>query len=95
MAITAIAVVGAGTMGSGIAHVAAQSGFEVLLLDRSPELVERGLERIGQLLSRGVDRRTSTSRSGRSPTPGGPPAPHCLTTLRHGPTVSRRLPCLC
>ncbi|MBI2910946.1 MAG: 3-hydroxybutyryl-CoA dehydrogenase [Chloroflexi bacterium] len=56
MAIKAIAVVGAGTMGSGIAHVAAQSGFEVLLLDRSQEMVERGLERIGQILGRGVAR---------------------------------------
>ncbi len=56
MEIKAIAVVGAGTMGSGIAHVAALSGFEVLLLDRSPEMVEQGLERIGLILKRGVDR---------------------------------------
>jgi 3-hydroxybutyryl-CoA dehydrogenase len=37
-----IAVVGAGTMGSGIAHVAARAGHEVLLLDSFPGACERG-----------------------------------------------------
>ena len=31
-----IAVVGAGTMGNGIAQVAAETGFEVLLYDKNP-----------------------------------------------------------
>jgi 3-hydroxybutyryl-CoA dehydrogenase len=41
-----IAVVGAGTMGSGIAHVAARAGHEVLLLDSFPGACERGKKMI-------------------------------------------------
>lgn len=41
-----IGVVGAGTMGSGIAEVAAQSGFDVVLTDTKEEFVDRGLQRI-------------------------------------------------
>ena len=37
-----IGVVGAGTMGHGIAQVAAQSGYEVILVDAAPEALERG-----------------------------------------------------
>jgi 3-hydroxybutyryl-CoA dehydrogenase len=37
-----IGVVGAGTMGHGIAQVAAQSGYEVVLVDAAPEALERG-----------------------------------------------------
>jgi 3-hydroxybutyryl-CoA dehydrogenase len=48
-----IAVLGAGTMGAGIAQVAAQTGHDVLLYDVSDEMLERGLERIrGPLRSR-------------------------------------------
>jgi len=39
-----IGVVGAGTMGNGIAHVFSQSGFDVVLVETTTELVERGLE---------------------------------------------------
>ena len=41
-AIRRIGVVGAGTMGHGIAQVAAQSGYEVILVDAAPEALERG-----------------------------------------------------
>jgi 3-hydroxybutyryl-CoA dehydrogenase len=41
-----VGVVGAGTMGSGIAQVAAQSGYNVVLLDLSEEFLDRGLNRI-------------------------------------------------
>lgn len=41
-----IGVVGAGTMGSGIAQVAAQSGYNVVLLDMTDEFLDRGLGRI-------------------------------------------------
>jgi len=45
-----LAVVGAGQMGAGIAQVGAQSGLQVLLIDVSPELVQKGLSGIrGQL----------------------------------------------
>jgi 3-hydroxybutyryl-CoA dehydrogenase len=45
-----LAVVGAGQMGAGIAQVAAQSGIDVVLIDVTPDLVQKGLAGIrGQL----------------------------------------------
>ena len=51
-----VAVIGAGTMGHGIAQVAAAAGCDVLLLDMSAELAERGLGRIRDNLNEGVTR---------------------------------------
>jgi len=51
-----MAVVGAGQMGAGIAQVAAQSGLDVLLIDVSPELVERGLSGIRTQLEKAVSK---------------------------------------
>ena len=51
-----IGVIGAGTMGSGIAQVAAQAGYDVLLYDIKPEFVERGLTNITSALQGRVDR---------------------------------------
>ena len=51
-----IGVVGAGTMGHGIAQVAAQSGYEVMLVDAVPEALERGAAQIGKGLERLVDK---------------------------------------
>jgi 3-hydroxybutyryl-CoA dehydrogenase len=50
--IDTIGVVGAGTMGSGIAQVAATSGFEVVMRDVEPELVDRGFDTIEDSLDR-------------------------------------------
>ena len=47
-----IAVIGAGTMGNGIAHVFAQSGFEVHLVDVSKNALERALDTITNNLMR-------------------------------------------
>ena len=47
-----IAVIGAGTMGSGIAHVFARSGFEVLLCDVEQRYLERALGQIRTNLGR-------------------------------------------
>jgi 3-hydroxybutyryl-CoA dehydrogenase len=49
---TKIGVIGAGTMGAGIAQIAAQAGFETLLYDVSQEFIDRGLERIRDSLRR-------------------------------------------
>jgi len=49
-----IGVVGAGTMGHGIAQVSAQAGFEVIVRDISDELVQAGLNRIKSNLERSV-----------------------------------------
>jgi 3-hydroxybutyryl-CoA dehydrogenase len=43
-----IGVVGAGTMGHGIAQVSAQSGYEVVLVDAAPEALERGKAQIAK-----------------------------------------------
>jgi 3-hydroxybutyryl-CoA dehydrogenase len=45
-----IGVLGAGTMGAGIAQVAAQAGFETLLYDISQEFIDKGLGRIRNFL---------------------------------------------
>src|SRR4030043_414224 len=51
-----IFVQGAGTMGSGIAQVSAQAGFEVIMMDLSTELVQKGMNSIEKSLQRGVDK---------------------------------------
>jgi 3-hydroxybutyryl-CoA dehydrogenase len=54
MLIRTIAVIGAGTMGGGIAQVAAQSGYEVVLEDLSEQFAEAGFVRIRERLERRV-----------------------------------------
>ncbi len=49
-------VIGAGQMGHGIALVAAVSGMNVVLNDIKMEFAERGLQSIGQILSKNVDK---------------------------------------
>jgi 3-hydroxybutyryl-CoA dehydrogenase len=49
-----IAVIGAGTMGNGIAHVFAQFGFPVVLTDIRQEFLDRGMATIGANLDRQV-----------------------------------------
>jgi len=51
-----VLVIGAGTMGHGIAQVAAQAGCRVALHDVSEAWIERGLERIRENLDTGVDK---------------------------------------
>ena len=47
-----IAVIGAGTMGNGIAHVFAQNGYQVYLIDISQNAIDRGIETITKNLMR-------------------------------------------
>jgi 3-hydroxybutyryl-CoA dehydrogenase len=54
--VSRVTVVGAGTMGHGIAQVIAMAGASVTLVDRSTELVEAGLSRIRANLEAGVER---------------------------------------
>jgi 3-hydroxybutyryl-CoA dehydrogenase len=56
-----IVVVGAGTMGNGIAHVAAATGFAVTLVDVLDAYLDRGLSTISANLQRGVDKGKMTA----------------------------------
>ncbi len=53
-AIKTVAVLGAGTMGNGIAHVFAKAGFSVLLRDVKTRFIDRALENIAKNLDREV-----------------------------------------
>ncbi|MET0598107.1 MAG: 3-hydroxybutyryl-CoA dehydrogenase [Mesorhizobium sp.] len=52
--IKTVGIVGAGQMGSGIAHVAAQAGYRVLLYDVSPERIEKGIATVNGNMARQV-----------------------------------------
>ncbi len=60
MSLQQIAVIGAGTMGNGIAHVFAQSGFNVNLIDVNAAQLEKALQTIGKNLDRQVSKGTLT-----------------------------------
>lgn len=62
-----IAVIGAGTMGNGIAHAFAQNGFHVNLIDISKENLERGLDTIAKNLDRMV-RKEKISKNDKAST---------------------------
>ena len=52
--IKTVAVLGAGTMGNGIAHVFARSGYRVILRDVERRFLDRGMETIGKNLDREI-----------------------------------------
>jgi 3-hydroxybutyryl-CoA dehydrogenase len=54
--ISTIGVIGAGTMGAGIAQVAAQSGYGVVLYDVTDEVVENAIGKLGATLQKLVDK---------------------------------------
>ncbi len=56
MEIGKVGVVGCGIMGSGIAHVCAQSGYQVVAMDTSEELISKGIKSIAAQLRRAVDK---------------------------------------
>ncbi len=58
--IETVALVGAGTMGSGVAQKAAQEGFKVQLIDRDQESIDRGIGLISSTLDEAVNRRIMT-----------------------------------
>lgn len=55
-----ISVIGAGTMGNGIAHVFAQSGFTVNLIDVNPSQLQRALDTIAKNLDRQISKGSIT-----------------------------------
>jgi 3-hydroxybutyryl-CoA dehydrogenase len=56
-----IAVIGSGTMGNGIAHVFAQHGFKVSIIDISEEALKKAISTIDKNLSRQVEKGTITA----------------------------------
>ena len=56
-----VAVIGAGTMGNGIAHVFAQSGYQVTLVDISETALEKALASIGKNLDRQIKKERITA----------------------------------
>src|SRR5271166_3491898 len=61
MNIQRVGVVGAGTMGNGIAHVFARGGYSVVLCDVEQCFLDRGMETIGKNLDREVAKNKITS----------------------------------
>jgi len=61
-----IAVIGAGTMGNGIAHVFAQSGYQVNLIDISTEALDKALATIEKNLDRMVAKEKITQENKQS-----------------------------
>ena len=55
-----IGVIGAGTMGNGIAQTAAGAGFDVVMCDIDQEYLDRGIQNIGKSLDRFVKKETMT-----------------------------------
>ncbi len=63
MEIKSIGVVGAGTMGNGIAQVCASNGFPVVMLDMDQAALERGMAAVGSSLARVVKKGTITQEA--------------------------------
>ena len=76
MVIAAVGVVGAGQMGTGIAHVFALAGYAVLMTDISADMLAKAVPQIGQNLDRqvargkisGVDKASALARITTTPT---------------------------
>jgi len=62
MEVKTIGVVGAGTMGNGIAHVFARGGYQILLCDIDRSFLDRAIETIGKNLDRELAKEKITSQ---------------------------------
>lgn len=61
MGISKVAVIGAGTMGSGIAQICAQAGWQTVLYDAYPEGLERGMRNIETFWDKGITKGKTTA----------------------------------
>lgn len=57
-----VAVIGAGTMGAGIAQVCAQTGWETRLFDSFPDSLEKGMRNIEEFWERGISKGKTSSQ---------------------------------
>ena len=96
-----IGVLGAGTMGAGIAQLACQSGARTLLHDPVPEALERGLDRIARAArtrrrARAAEAAEADARpSGCSRSPSSPSSRDVRARDRGGARVARRSSASC
>jgi len=60
MQVRTVAVIGAGTMGSGIAQICAQKGWQTRLFDVFPESLEKGMENIERFWDKGIEKGKTT-----------------------------------
>ena len=89
MTFETVAIIGAGTMGSGIATNIAQHGINVRMVDISDEAVERAIETVGGFYDRNAEKgRMSAEDAARQPKPGFPAAP--ISDSPDRPTWSSR-----
>ena len=56
MKVKNVGVVVCGTMGSGIAQVIAQARYQVLVLEKTEDLLKKGLSSIESFLNKGIER---------------------------------------
>jgi 3-hydroxybutyryl-CoA dehydrogenase len=61
-----VAVLGAGTMGHGIAYAAIAAGYDTTMFDVAEDAVEKGREAVDEIVSGGVDRGRMTAAEGRA-----------------------------
>ncbi|HET9791951.1 MAG TPA: 3-hydroxyacyl-CoA dehydrogenase NAD-binding domain-containing protein, partial [Candidatus Angelobacter sp.] len=66
MEIKTVGVIGAGTMGNGIAHVLARSGCHVVLVEAQQAALDRGLQAINKNLEREVGKNKITAQERES-----------------------------
>jgi 3-hydroxybutyryl-CoA dehydrogenase len=66
MEIKTVGVIGAGTMGNGIAHVLARSGYHVVLVEAQQPALDRGLQTINKNLEREVAKNKITTQERES-----------------------------
>lgn len=62
MKIAKVAVIGAGSMGRGIAQVSAQAGYQVALFDMNKDAVKKALAGIADMLTKGIERKKITEQ---------------------------------
>ena len=89
-----IGVIGAGTMGNGIAQTAAGAGFEVVMCDIDQAFLERGVQNIGKSLDRFVKKETMTEE--QKAEVGGMPKedtnPFVILWMASGTSTERCMP---
>src|SRR5579884_1727698 len=66
MDVKTIAVIGAGTMGRGIAYVSALGGYQTLLEDVRPQMLDQAMDWMRQAFAEGVDRGKLTAEDARA-----------------------------